>query len=220
VSGSVVDADSGRVALTRRELDVLRVAASGEELPAAARDALTQVGALDGDEVALVARPIVHALRTVVARGVLRRWDGGAQPPVEVLVSPSGVVVLPGGGDPDAVQEVAWRPQPTSVARMIAERLGAPLGDLPAPIDATPRRWSDLVDLASDPSTGIGLADLRWAPTPSGELATVMVLAWHRDGGIVEVRPADGGHVVCEPVHPLVVWTGLARLSAAVRGLP
>jgi hypothetical protein len=217
VTGSVVDAASGRIALTRRELDVLRMAAAGDELPERAVDALTTIGALEGGDVALVARPVVHALRNVVARAVLRRWVGGAQLPIEVLVSTSGVVVLPGGGDPEVVQDVSWRPHPTAVARMIAERMDVPAADMPPPFDGSPRTWNELIALASDPSTGIGLADLRWSPTPDGELASVMVLAWHVDGGIVEVRPSDDGGVVCEPVHPLVVWTGLARLSAAVR---
>jgi hypothetical protein len=83
--------------------------------------------------------------------------------------------------------------------------------------DSAPRPWSELVEAASRAGTGVGLADLRWTDHPTRPLTSVMVLAWHEAGGIVEVTPADGGpagSVCCTTRHPLEVWTGLTGLAA------
>jgi hypothetical protein len=137
----------------------------------------------------------------------------------EVLVGSAGIVVLPGGPDPGAVQEVRWHPRPYGVARLVAELVGVTAEDGPPVAGAAPRPWSELVALASRPDGGIGLADVRWADDRRRPLATVLVVAWHRTGGVAEVVPADpagsaaGGLVRCVPRHPLEVWTGLTALA-------
>jgi hypothetical protein len=177
----------------------------------------------EGGEVHPLVRPIVGVLASVRCRGVLRRWRGGARPVVEILVGAAGVVVLPGGAEPDTVQDLRWHPRASAVGRLVGELLDLPTEDAPPLLDAGPRPWSDLVDLASRPATGIGLADLRWADRLGAPLGSVLVAAWHPQGGIVEIAPAEGGdpradgggrQVRCTPRHPLEVWTGLTRLAA------
>lgn len=255
----VLDSDTGRVALTRSQLAALvrhaghdGAEAAGETTPGTGVgghdeivEQLRRAGVVgDGGEVHPLVQPVVGVLTAVRCRGVLRRWRGGARPVVEILVGPAGVVVLPGGAEPDALQEVRWHPRPPAVGRLVAELLDLPTEDGPPLLDATPRLWSELVDLASHPDRGIGLADLRWADRVGAPLASVLVAAWHRDGGIVDVTPmppgspagADGtegadapdpaggrGLVRCTPRHPLEIWTGLARLArraalATIRG--
>jgi hypothetical protein len=228
----VVDADTGRVALTRAQLTVLTRHAAGHDVPTEARAELRAIGALPDGEVHPLLRPVLGTLTAVQGQGVLRRWQSGARPLVEILVGAAGVVILIGTADPDAVQEVRWHPRPSSVGRLVAELLDLPTEDGPPVLDSSARAWSELIDLASRPDTGVGLADLRWADGVDRPLASVLVIAWHRDGGIVEVEPADipadhppassgsesdasrSALVRCSPRHPLEVWTGLTKLSS------
>jgi hypothetical protein len=211
----VVDADTGRIVLSRGHLDVLARHDSGEEIAPDVEDELRVAGAFEGDRPHPLLVPVLDVLATMRHRGVLRRWVGGVLPVAQVLVGRAGVVVLPGGHEPEALHEVEWYPRRTSVARVLHRLLDLPARDDPPFVDRTPRRWPELVEIASDQDSRVGLADLRWGDTSPGPLASVLVVAWHRDGGIVEVTPTDGpgGMVCCTPRSPVEVWTGLTKLA-------
>jgi hypothetical protein len=214
-----VDATTGRVTLTRPELAALVERAAGREVAPAMAERLTAAGAIVDGGLHPAAELVARTVAAARARAAVRRWGGGAGPVAEVLVGPAGVAVLPGGPDPGTVQDVRWHPRPSAVARLVAELLGVTAEDGPPVAGAAPQPWSELVTLASRRDTGIGLADLRWADDRRRPLATLLVVAWHRDGGVAEVVPADpaesaaGGLVRCVPRHPLEVWTGLTALA-------
>lgn len=214
MTASVVDAVTARLALTRAQIAALLDYASRGDAPADRLDELRTAGAIDHDgEVNPVVRPVVRTLSTARARGALRRWVAGVQPVVEIFAGPYGVVVLPAGPDPDIVQDVVWQPRRSALARLLAGLLDLPSQDGPAVFGTSPRPWSELVGLASQPDTGLGLADLRWADDPRGPLGSVLVVGWHAGGGIAEVLPAGSGRVRCEGRHPLEVWTALTLLT-------
>lgn len=201
MSEPVVDADTGRVALTRAHLAALVEHATGrtqvDALPVELQ-AVVRAGSGSGVnygparrvDVHPLLRPILGTLTAVRCRGVLRRWVGRPRPPVELLVGGAGVVVLPGGPEPDVLQELRWHPRPSAVARIVGELLDLPTEDGPPPFDRRPRPWAELITAASDPETGVGLADLRWSDRPHQPAASVLVVAWHQQGGIVAVEPA------------------------------
>lgn len=199
MSGATLDPVNGAVRITRAELAAL---AAGHDVDAAppARDLL---------------QPVLATLATARSRGVLRRWHGGPEPVVEIVVGDAGVVVLAGGGRPDDVQEPRWHPRPTAVARIVAELVDLPTRHGPPPVDQGPHRWQDLVDRAGDPHTGLHLADLRWAEPAADEHASVLVVLWHHDGGMVELRPGAEDTLTARPVEPLDIWTGLTALATS-----
>jgi hypothetical protein len=211
----VVDEAAGRLALTRVQLDALADLAAGRDAPAGARRDLETAGALDHGEPHPMLWPVLRTMATVHGWGALRRWHRRPWPVVEVMVGDGGVVVLPGGPEPDALQELRWHPRPTAAGRVVAELLALPARSGPPVLGSEPHPWSDLVTLASGPGAPIGLADLRWAPALGAPLASVLVLAWHPDGGIDRLDPDGPDSVRATPVHPLEVWTGLTRLSTA-----
>jgi hypothetical protein len=219
VTEPTVDATTGRVALTRPQLAALVERAAGREVAPAMAERLAAAGAIVDGGLQPAAELVARTVAAARGRAAVRRWDGGAGPVAEVLVGPAGIVVLPGGPDPGAVQEVRWHPRPSGVARLVAELVGVTAEDGPPVAGASPRPWSELVALASRRDGGIGLADVRWADDRRRPLATVLVVAWHRNGGVAEVVPADpagsaaGGLVRCVPRHPLEVWTGLTALA-------
>ena len=215
---SPFDVEADRFVATRRQLDALRRWALGRGGPhdpvvAELRDA----GLISGGVVHPALSPVVALLGSVAARGAVRRWRGGRRPVVEVLVGPAGVLVLPGGHELDVAQELRRQPRASTIARVLAELLDVPAHDGPPVFGPGPRPWAELVAAAGAPG-GVTLADLRWSTGPRAPLASVMALAWARDGGVVEVVPVEGepGLVACRPRHPLEVWTGLTRLCRQV----
>jgi hypothetical protein len=216
---ALLDVEARRVVATRRQLDALRSWALGRGDPADPVVAeLASAGLLADGVVHPAVSPVVAALGSVVGRAAVRRWCGGRRPIVEVLVGPTGVLVLPGGHEVDAAHDLRWHPRPRAVARVVAEVLGVPPHDGPPVFGAGQRPWAELV-AAACAQGGVALADLRWSTRPSAPLASVMVLAWAPDGGVVEVVPVDRpGWVACRPRHPLDVWIGLTTLCRQVTG--
>jgi hypothetical protein len=215
---ALLDVEARRVVATRRQLDALRSWASGRGDPVDPVVAeLAKAGLLADGVVHPAVSPVVAALGSVVGRAAVRRWCGGRRPIVEVLVGPTGVLVLAGGHEVDAAHDLRWHPRPRAVARVVAEVLGVPAHDGPPVFGAGQRPWAELVAAACAPG-GVALADLRWSTRPGAPLASVMVLAWAPDGGVVEVVPVDDrpGWVACRPRHPLDVWTGLTTLCRQV----
>jgi hypothetical protein len=213
VTQPVVHADTGRIFLSRIHLEALARHQVGQEPAPDVADELRAAGAVVGDGAHRLLAPVLDTLATIRYRGVLRRWVGGVLPVVQIVVGRTGVVVLPGGHEPEALHEVEWHSRATSVARVLHRLLDLPARDDPPFVDRAPRRWSELVEIASNPDSRVGLADLRWGDTRPGPLASVLVVAWHLDGGIVEVTPASsGGLVCCAPRSPVEVWTGLTKL--------
>ena len=215
---ALLDVEAGRVVASRRQLDALRWWALGRgdpDDPVIAE--LTTAGILADGAVHPSVNPLVATLGSVIARAAVRRWCRGRRPIVEVLVGTAGLLVLPGGHEIDAPQELRWHPRPTSVARLLAEVLGVPAHDGPPVFGAGHRPWAELVAAAGAPG-GVALVDLRWSTRPGAPLTSVMVLAWAPDGGVVEIVPVDGrpGWVTCRPRHPLDVWTGLTSLCRQV----
>ena len=215
---ALLDPEARRVVATRRQLDALRSWALGRGDPVDPVVAeLAKAGLLADGVVHPAVSPVVAALGSVVGRVAVRRWCGGRRPIVEVLVGPTGVLVLAGGHEVDAAHDLRWHPRPRAVARVVAEVLGVPAHDGPPVFGAGQRPWAELVAAACAPG-GVALADLRWSTRPGAPLASVMVLAWAPDGGVVEVVPVDDrpGWVACRPRHPLDVWTGLTTLCRQV----
>jgi hypothetical protein len=215
---AVLDVEAGRVVATRRQLDALQSWVLGRGDPDdPVVGELASAGLIARGVVHPAVNPVVAVLGSVVARAAVRRWCGGRRPIVEVLVGTTGVLVLPGGHEVDAAQELRWHPRPTAVARVLAEVLGAPAHDGPPVFGPGRRPWAELVAAAGAPG-GVALADLRWSSRPGAPLTSVMVLAWAPDGGVVEVVPVDGrpGCVTCRPRAPLDVWSGLTTLCRQV----
>lgn len=217
---SLAHVDGGRVNASRRQLDALIAWSRGEGAPDDPVVADLRAAGLIVDGVVHPAlTPVVGVLRAVSHRAALRMWCHGRRPVAEVFVGAAGILVLPGGHELDAPQDLRWHPRPTAVARVLAETMAVPVRDGPPVLGAGPRRWSDLVALASG-SEGVSLVDLRWSARPGAPLVSVLVAAWAPDAGLVEVVPMDGspGWVTCRPRHPVEVWTGLTALAAASEG--
>ncbi|HEY7069965.1 MAG TPA: hypothetical protein VH479_07630 [Acidimicrobiales bacterium] len=213
---TAVDEASGRLALTRVQLGALADVVAGRAAAPEAVRALEAAGAMERGEPHPLLSPVLRTLATVRGWGALRRWHGRAWPVVEIMVGAGGVVVLPGGPAPEAVQELRWHPRPAAAGRIVSELLALPSRPGPPVAGSGPTEWSELVALASAPGRPVGLADLRWSAGLGGPLASVLVLAWHDGGGIDRLDPeGDGSTVRATAVHPLEVWTGLTRLSAA-----
>ncbi len=198
--------------MSRRQLTAL----CSTDLDDPARHELERAGAIVGGVAIPMLTPIIEVLASVATRLVLRRWLGVPVKISELFLSPRGMVILPGGPDPDVLQELTWHPRSSAVSRVLGELLNLPPIDAPPLLDAVDRPWRELVGHASEPGSGLRLADLRRSSEPSGSLASVMVLAWHRDGGIVEVLPTTTiGQVTCRPVRPLDVWVALTTLASS-----
>lgn len=221
MTGTLLDGATRRVTLTRAQLQALTDHAADRAPASEQIEDLHAAGALANGTIHPLLRPVLKAVTTARHRGALRRWQVRTLPVAEILLGPHGVLLLPGGPDPDAPQDLTWHDRPPAVARIIAELLALPTDDGPAPFDRSPRPWADLVAAAtSGPDTPLGLAELRWTDQLQDQMVAVLVVAWHHDGGIVAVRPVDttpdraGDAVVqCIPRHPLEIWTGLTRLT-------
>lgn len=217
---ALLDIDSGRVVASRRQLDVLVAWARGRGEPDDETvSELRAAGFIVDGTVHPSLNPVVAVLGGVTGRAAVRRWSGGRRPIVEVLVGGAGVLVLPGGHELDAAQELRWHHRSAALARVLAGLLRVPAGESPAVIGPGRRSWTGLVDAASG-TEGLTLVDLRWATRPGAPLASVMVLAWAEDGGVVEAVPVSGepDAVTCRPRHPLEVWTGLTTLVGSAHG--
>ncbi len=220
-----VDADAGRVTATRRQLltliDWARAAGGRDGAPADPADpataALADAGLVANGAVHPALVPVVAVLGAAHGRVAVRRWRGGAEVPVvEILSGPAGVLVLPGGHELDAVQELRWHPRPAALPRVVAEALDATIHDGPAPVGRGPMAWSELVAAAEDPGGDLTLADVRWSPGTGVPLLSVLVVVWSAAGGAAEVTPIESrpGRLVARGRHPIEIWTGLTRLAA------
>jgi hypothetical protein len=208
--------DGGGPTATRRQLDALVAWADGMGDPDDPGVAGLRAAGLIVDGVVHPAlNPVVAVLRAVEHRVVVRRWAGGRRPIAEVLVGAAGVLVLPGGHELDAAQQLRWHPRRTAVARVVAELVGVPAHHAPPALGTEPRRWSDLIELATRPGAGgLRLVDARWSRRAGERPTSVLAAAWGPDGGVVEVVPVEDrdGWVACRPRHPVEVWTGMTTL--------
>jgi len=221
---ATIDPGAGRVSATRRQLLALvdwaqAAAASGTAaVDDLAEAALTEAGMVVDGAVHPALVPVVAVLGGPHGRVVVRRWRGTTVPPVvEVLAGPAGVLVLPGGPDLDAVQDLRWHPRPAALPRVVAEELDATTHEGPAPIGPGPMTWAELVAAAEDPDGDLSLADLRWSPGAGTAPASVLVVAWAAAGGLAEVTPMAGrpSLLTARGRHPIEIWTGLTQLGAA-----
>jgi hypothetical protein len=216
MSPAELDLEAGRVTASRRELAALVAWDRGRR---AADDpviaGMSAAGLVDGGRVHPALRPMIGVLGHVRARAVVRSWRGGARPVVEVLAGPAGVVVLPGGHEPDTPQSLRWHPRPSALARVLAGVLDVTAEDGPPPFDAVPRAWRDYLSAACDAAAGISLVDLRWSARPGAPAASALVMAWCEPGGAGEIVPAPGDPALlaCRPRHPIELWTALTRLT-------
>lgn len=216
VSGAVVDVSSGRIAASRRELAALVDWAEGRGDPDDPVVAgLVDAGLIERETIHPALQPVVGVLGRVHARAAVRCWRGDARSVVEILAGRAGVLVLPAGSDLDALQELRWHPRPSALPRLLAGVADITARDGPPPVDAAPRSWDDFLAVATNPASGVSLADVRWSPRPGTPLATALVLAWGATGGIGEIVPADRDPAVmtCRGRHPVEVWTGLTQLA-------
>ena len=220
MSPAEVDLASGRVTASRRELAALVAWDQGRSVtsdPVVA--GLGAAGIVDGGSIHPALQPVVAVLGRVVARAVVRSWRGGPCPAVEVAAGPAGVVVLPGGHEPDTPQALRWHPRPSALARVLAGVLDITAEDGAPPFDAAPRAWRSYLSAACDPAAGISLADLRWSARPGAPAASTLVVAWCEPGGAGEIVPAAGDPALmaCRPRHPIELWTALTRLTHGAR---
>lgn len=216
MSPAELDIAAGRITASRRELAALVAwdqgrGVSGDPVIAG----LGAAGLVDGGNVHPALRPVVAVLGRVLARAVVRSWRGEPSPMAEVLVGPAGVVVLPGGHEPDTPQALRWHPRPAALARVLAGVLDITAEDGPPPFDAVPRAWRSYLASACNPAGGISLVDLRWSGRPGVPVASALVVAWCERGGAGEIVPdaGDPALMVCRPQHPIELWTTLTGLA-------
>ncbi len=226
--------DLGVARLTRAHLAVL----VADDLPTASPEAdeLGAVGAIvdGGPHPALV--PCLDVLRRAGARFFLRTWRRRARRVVEGVIGPGGIVVLPGGTGPRALQDLRFHPRRAALPRVVAGLVGlAPTaGDPELPTEIL--GWDDVRGLsARPPPWALGLLrpgdevvvhDLAWQPEPGGPRGSVLVVVDLGEAGIAEVvavdrsDPAAGYRLT--PRRPEEVWLGLCRLapSPAAGGRP
>lgn len=220
------DPDLGVVRLTRHHLAQLMTDAGGTD--GHELDELRAIGAVGSGGPHPGLGPCLTVLRRVGARFFLRTWRRGKRRVVEGLVGPDGIVVLPGGTDPHAVQDLRFHPRPGSLARVVGGLLGlAPAAPDPAlPVDLL--RWNDVRGLAVHPppwvadrlqaSDELAVHDLVWQPEPGGPRGSVLVLVDLGSAGVAEVVAVDrlnpsAGYRLA-PRRPEEVWLGLCRLAA------
>lgn len=157
----------------------------------------------------------------------LRQWRVDGRRVIEGLIGPAGVLLLPDGSDPDAVQDVRRHPRAGSVARLLAVLLGLRPAPLPTALPVGPVSWADLKALAAgepcgwadEPDSAATLYDLIWQPTPDGPRGSVVVLIRFGDGSLAEACAVDPDDPTCSyrlvPRSPAEVWVGLCRLLMA-----
>lgn len=218
----------GVVRLTRAHLARLMAAdgaTTGTEM-----DELRAVGALGDDGPHPGLAPCLAVLRRARARFFLRTWRRGRRRVVEGVIGPAGIVVIPGGADPHAVQDLRFHPRPGALARVLAGLLGVAPAAADEPVLPTHvLTWDDVRALASHPppwaaerlgpGADVAVHDLSWQPWPDGPKGSVLALVDLGAAGMAEVVPVDRDDAAAgyrlNPRRPEEVWFGLCRLAAA-----
>jgi len=207
--------DLGLVRLTRAHLQLLTATHGTTDGPELAE--LRAIGAIgeDGPHPGLV--PCLAVLRQASSRFFLRTWRRGERRVVEGVVGPDGIVVLPGGTAPDAIQDLRFHPRPTALARVLAGLVGLGPATGSPPVPDRPLAWEEVRGLAS-PDGAVTVHDLSWQAEPGGPRGSVLVLVVDARTGPAEVVAADvddpGAGYRLLPRSPEEIWLGLCRLTA------